>query len=190
MSYDVSEQRQLEDDLFRRAYFDDLTGLPNRALVERSTATLASGGEDVTFALCFIDLDGFKNINDYYGHAAGDALLVKIGERLSHALRPTDMLARVGGDEFVLLLSPAEATPEMAEVVEGFLERLKEPFFIEGHEIFASASIGVSLFPADGLSFETLCANADRAMYRSKGGDQGHHPLLRLDARATPRASG
>src|SRR5215203_706684 len=80
VSYDVSEQRQLEDDLFRRAYFDDLTGLPNRALIERSTATLALGGEGVTFALCFIDLDGFKNINDYYGHAAGDTLLVKIGE--------------------------------------------------------------------------------------------------------------
>jgi diguanylate cyclase (GGDEF)-like protein len=173
VSYDVSEQRKLEDDLFRRAYFDDLTGLPNRALVERSTATLAGGGPDVTFALCFIDLDGFKNINDFYGHAAGDALLVKIGERLSRELRRTDMLARVGGDEFVLLISPATTVLELTVTIEGFLARLKEPFFIEGQEIFASASIGVSLFPADGKSFETLCANADRAMYKSKGGAKG-----------------
>lgn len=172
LSYDVSEQRQLEDDLFRRAYFDDLTGLPNRALVERSTVALAST-PDTTFALCFIDLDGFKNINDYYGHAAGDGLLVRIGERLSRMLRPTDMLARVGGDEFVLLLSPAESLLEMNDLLGGYLDRLKEPFFIEGHEIFASASIGVSVYPADGLSFETLCANADRAMYRSKGGAKG-----------------
>lgn len=173
VSYDVSDQRQLEDDLFRRAYFDDLTGLPNRALVERSTATLAASGPDTTFALCFIDLDGFKNINDYYGHAAGDALLVKIGERLSRDLRPTDMLARVGGDEFVLLLSPAGTTAEMTEMVGGYLERIKSPFFIEGHEIFASASIGVSFYPADGQTFDVLCANADRAMYRSKGGSKG-----------------
>ena len=173
LSYDVSEQRKLEDDLFRRAYFDDLTGLPNRALIERSTATLASGGPDVTFALCFIDLDGFKNINDYYGHAAGDGLLVKIGERLTRCLRPTDMLGRVGGDEFVLLLSPADTVPELTEIVEGFLERLKEPFFIEGHEIFASASIGVSVYPIHGMSFETLCASADRAMYKGKGSAKG-----------------
>lgn len=172
LSYDVSEQRQLEDDLFRRAYFDDVTGLPNRALVERSTIALASI-PDTTFAFCFIDLDGFKTINDYYGHAAGDALLIKIGERLSRELRPTDMLARVGGDEFVLLLSPAGTPAGLNELLGGLLSRLKEPFFIEGHEIFASASIGVSLFPEDGSTFDTLCANADRAMYRSKGSVKG-----------------
>lgn len=172
LSYDVSEQRQLEDDLFRRAYFDAVTGLPNRALVERSTIALASV-PDTTFALCFIDLDGFKNINDYYGHAAGDALLVSIGERLSGELRPTDMLARVGGDEFVLILSPAPDAATVSDMVERFLKRLKEPYFIEGYEIFASASVGVSLYPADGQSFETLCANADSAMYRSKNRTKG-----------------
>ena len=174
LSFDVTEQRRLEDDLFRRAYFDDLTGLPNRGLIEQSVASLIeTGGGGAVFGLAFVDLDGFKNINDYYGHAVGDALLVKIAQRLSRELRPTHLLARVGGDEFVLLLSPVASLPALGEDVQRFLERLKVPFFIDGHEILTSASIGVSLYPADGSSFETLCANADRAMYRSKGGTKG-----------------
>jgi len=174
LSRDVTEQRELEDDLFKRAYFDDLTGLPNRGLVERSCAALIErDGPGTVFALAFVDLDGFKNINDYYGHSVGDALLLKMAQRLSAELAPTDMLARVGGDEFVLLLSPVSSMDQLAENIRRFLERLKEPFFIEGHEIFSSASIGVSLFPADGSNYEELCSNADRAMYRTKGATKG-----------------
>jgi len=174
LSRDVTEQRALEDDLFKRAYFDDLTGLPNRGLIERSCAALIErNGAQTVFALAFVDLDGFKNINDYYGHGVGDALLLKIAQRLSRELAPTDMLARVGGDEFVLLLSPVTSMDQLAENIRRFLERLKEPFFIEGHEIFSSASIGVSLFPADGADYGELCSNADRAMYRTKGGAKG-----------------
>lgn len=173
LTLDVAEQRALEDDLFRRAYFDGLTGLPNRGLLERSVAALIESGSETTFALAFLDLDGFKNINDYYGHAVGDALLVKIAQRLGGELRPVDLLARVGGDEFVLLLSPAGPVEEVAARVEHFLSRLKEPYFIDGSEIFISASVGVSLYPADGRSYDALCTNADRAMYRIKGTTKG-----------------
>lgn len=173
LTLDVSEQRALEDDLFRRAYFDGLTGLPNRGLLDRSVGALIEAGPETTFALAFLDLDGFKNINDYYGHAVGDALLVKIAERLCHELRPVDLMARVGGDEFVLLLSPAEEVDAIAARVEHFLSRLMEPYFIDGSEIFISASVGVSLYPVHGRSYEALCTNADRAMYRIKGTTKG-----------------
>lgn len=191
LSRDVTEQRDLEDDLFRRAYVDDLTGLPNRGLIERSCASLIeqSSTEDV-FALAFFDLDGFKTINDYYGHGIGDTLLLKIAQRLSTELGPSDILARVGGDEFVLLLSPISSMDQLAADISRFLARLKEPFFIEGHEVFSSASIGVSLFPADGRDYGQLCSNADRAMYRIKGGGKGNvqffHPAL--DHAAAERA--
>ncbi len=190
LSRDVTEQRELEDDLFKRAYFDDLTGLPNRGLIERSCAALIAGSEQPPlFALAFVDLDGFKNINDYYGHSVGDALLVKIAQRLSTELAPTDMLARVGGDEFVLLLSPVGSMDQLAADIGRFLQRLKQPFFIEGHEIFSSASIGVSLYPADGATYDELCSNADRAMYRIKGGAKGSVQFFNpaLDGAATER---
>lgn len=192
LSRDVTEQRDLEDNLFRRAYFDDLTSLPNRSLIERSCATLiegSAGSSAQVFALAFLDLDGFKNINDYYGHGVGDALLLKIAQRLSAELGPTDMLARVGGDEFVLLLSPVSSMEQLADRIAHFLERLKEPFFVDGHEIFSSASIGVSLFPADGKSYDELCSNADRAMYRTKGATKGTVQFFNpsLDQAATER---
>ena len=174
LSRDVTDQRELEDTLFKRAYLDTLTGLPNRSLIEQSCAALIqSGGTQQIFALAFFDLDGFKNINDYYGHGVGDTLLMKLSQRLSGELGPTDMLARVGGDEFVLLLSPVGSMEDLAARINHFVARLKEPFFIEGHEIFTSASIGVGLFPADGTNYEELCSNADRAMYRTKGGAKG-----------------
>lgn len=172
LSYDITEQRQLEDDLFRRAYFDILTGLPNRGFLEKITGTLLES-PDSFFALAFIDLDGFKNVNDYYGHAVGDGLLVKIAERLSSELRPSDMLARVGGDEFILLLSPASSIEQVEGDVQRFLARLKEPFFIDGYEILTSASIGVCLYPNDGDTFDALCEHADQAMYRIKDGTKG-----------------
>ncbi|PZN94047.1 MAG: diguanylate cyclase [Hyphomicrobiales bacterium] len=172
-SLDVTKQRALEDDLFRRAYFDGLTGLPNRGLLDRSVAALIDSGAETTFALAFLDLDGFKNINDYYGHAVGDALLFKIAQRLSGELRSVDLMARVGGDEFVLLLSPAATAGEVALVVDRFISRLREPYYIDGNEIFISASVGVSLYPADGRSYDALCTNADRAMYRIKGTTKG-----------------
>lgn len=172
LSLDETEQQQREQDLIRRAYFDELTGLPNRAVIERSAnALIASNAPQ--FAMAFIDLDGFKHVNDYYGHDAGDQLLAKLAERLGAMLRKSDMLARLSGDEFALLLSPVESMDSLAEDIRTISERIKDPFFIEGHEVFTSASIGVSLYPAHGSSYEVLRANADQAMYRGKNNTKG-----------------
>ena len=170
LSRDVTQERSLEDRLFRKAYFDDLTGLPNRGLLEQSVSDLIEGGNGEPFALAFLDLDNFKQINDYYGHGAGDDLLVKLARRMSAQMRDSDLIARVGGDEFLLLLTPVADLESLMAQFGRFLQRLRDPFFIAGHEVFISASIGVSLYPGHGRDYATLCANADLAMYRMKSG--------------------
>jgi diguanylate cyclase (GGDEF)-like protein len=169
---DETERVVREEALIRRAYFDELTGLPNRRVIEQSINALISAA-DTSFALAFIDVDGFKHVNDFYGHNIGDALLVQISERISADLRPSDMLARLSGDEFLLLLSPFESLGHLQEEVERVAVRLKQPFYVDSNEIFSSASIGVCTYPRDGLSYEALRANADRAMYRGKSSGTG-----------------
>ena len=171
---DDTERQRVLRELFDRAYLDELTGLPNRSLLDRSVEQLLAGlGPTERFALAFIDIDNFKHINDFYSHAAGDALLVRIASRILSCLRPTDVLARLGGDEFVLVLTPLQDDADMTAEVERVGARLKDPFFIDGHEIFASASIGVSVFPEHGPTYEMLRRNADCAMYRAKHGQKG-----------------
>ena len=172
-SVEITRQKQIEADLFRRAYFDDLTDLPNRKLIEQHADHLLSLPDAPRFALAFLDIDNFKHINDYYGHAAGDALLVEVSKRLSRDLRRTDTLSRISGDEFLLLLSPVLSLNEVAEFIDFLVDKLKTPFFIEGSEIFAAASIGVSLYPDHGTSFKQLRQNADIAMYRVKHETKG-----------------
>lgn len=167
-----AEQAGREQALIRRAYFDELTGLPNRRLVEQSVKALIDA-EEAPFALAFIDVDGFKHVNDFYGHNVGDALLVQIAERVGASLRPSDMLARLSGDEFLLLVSPAGDAVGLQHDIDAVAERLKQPFYIDGNEIFSSASIGVSQYPRDGASYDALRSNADRAMYRGKGAGTG-----------------
>ena len=172
---DATERHHVEDELARRAFYDDLTGLPKTNLIQQTVDGMIAEGA-APFALSFIDVDNFKFINDYYGHGVGDQLLIKMARRISDNSRNSDLLARVGGDEFVLLTTPITSISQVGPEVERMLNRLREPFFIDGFEVFSSASIGVSLFPAHGLSYETLRANADSAMYRvketAKGGVQ------------------
>jgi diguanylate cyclase (GGDEF)-like protein len=171
---DVTHHHALQRDLIARAFIDALTGLPNRTLFEQSIEDrIAESTPADRFALAFIDLDNFKHINDYYSHAAGDALLRKVADRIRNRLRPTDMLARIGGDEFVLLLNPVADRDSTLATALDISDRLKQPFFIDGHEIFASASIGLSLFPDHGTTYELLRSQADSAMYRVKGGVKG-----------------
>jgi diguanylate cyclase (GGDEF)-like protein len=178
-SADISEQKAVEDHLFRSAYFDELTGLPMRRVVEhRAQNLIQSEAPGSRFALAFLDIDNFKHINDYYGHSAGDALLIEFSKRLGLNLRGSDMLSRISGDEFMLLLNPIQNEPEVAEYIEDTLHRLKAPFFIDGSEIFASASIGVSLYPHHGRNYDTLRQNADIAMYRVKNGGKGTSALF------------
>ncbi|MCK1409026.1 EAL domain-containing protein [Bradyrhizobium sp. 76] len=173
-SSDITEQKNFEDQLFRSAYFDELTGLPSRRVIEhRATSLLAQGRAGERFALAFLDVDNFKHINDYYGHAVGDALLVELSKRLGRGLRDSDMLSRISGDEFLLLLSPIQSQEEVAEFMQSTLERLTAPFFIDNSEVFASTSVGISLYPDHGRSFETLRQNADIAMYRIKNDGKG-----------------
>jgi c-di-GMP phosphodiesterase Gmr len=172
-SADISEQKAFEDQLFRSAYYDELTGLPSRRVVEHRANSLLAKNADEKFALAFLDLDNFKHINDYYGHGIGDTLLVELAKRLSRGLRATDMLSRISGDEFLLLLSPVENAQEVANFLQSTLEQLSAPFFIEGSEIFASTSVGVSLYPEHGRSYEVLRQNADIAMYRVKNEGKG-----------------
>jgi cyclic di-GMP phosphodiesterase Gmr len=172
-SADVSEQKAVQDEMFRRAYFDELTGLPTRRVIERHANELLHEDEPKKFALAFLDIDNFKHINDYYGHAIGDALLVEVARRLGLDLRESDMLSRISGDEFLLLLNPVQSEHEVAEYIQFLLQRLRAPFFVDGSELFASASIGVSLHPEHGRSYEALRQNADIAMYRVKNEGKG-----------------
>jgi diguanylate cyclase (GGDEF)-like protein len=169
---DITERARAETELLRLAYHDELTGLPNRSLIrERVEGILARG--DGRFALAFIDIDNFKHINDFYSHAIGDALLVKFVQRISTHLRACDILARMSGDEFLLILDPLESREQIVDVMDRLVERLKQPFLIDGFEIFTSASIGVSFYPEHGTDYEALRRNADTAMYRAKDGVKG-----------------
>ncbi len=178
-SADITEQKAFEDTLFRSAYYDELTGLPTRRVIEHRVNSLldhdgAQGNvQGSHFALAFLDVDNFKHINDYYGHAIGDALLIEMAKRLGMDLRESDILSRISGDEFMLLLYPIQNEAEVAEHIHFILQRLKAPFFIDESEIFASTSIGVSLYPEHGKSYDLLRQNADIAMYRVKNGSKG-----------------
>ncbi|MCL2715512.1 MAG: EAL domain-containing protein [Alphaproteobacteria bacterium] len=173
-STDITEQKDFEDQLFRSAYFDSLTGLPSRRVIEHHAhSIIARAGPRDRFALAFLDIDNFKHINDYYGHSIGDGLLVELSKRLGRDLRDSDMLSRISGDEFLLLLSPIESAQDVDEFMKSTLSQLTAPFFIDGSEIFASTSVGISLYPDDGRAFEVLCQNADLAMYRVKNEGKG-----------------
>ena len=172
-STDISEQKAVEDQLFRSAYYDELTGLPSRRVIEHRANSLLHRDDPQRFALAFLDIDNFKHINDYYGHTIGDALLVEVARRLGLDLRESDMLSRISGDEFLLLLNPMQSEHEVAEYIRFILDRARAPFFIDGSEIFASTSIGVSLYPEHGRNYEELRQNADIAMYRVKNDGKG-----------------
>jgi diguanylate cyclase (GGDEF)-like protein len=171
---DLSRQKAIEEELFRCAYYDELTNLPMRRVIEKHANDIIARDDDADrFALAFLDIDNFKHINDYYGHAVGDSLLIEFARRLGLDLRGSDMLSRISGDEFLLLLNPIQSEQEVAEYLELLLQRLRAPFFIDGSEVFASASIGVSLYPEHGRSYDALRQNADIAMYRIKNQTKG-----------------
>jgi diguanylate cyclase (GGDEF)-like protein len=188
---DFTERKVIETELSKRAYLDHLTGLPNRTLIQEHVEQLLThGGKPTRFALAFLDIDNFKHINDYYTHAIGDTLLVKVAQRITDNVRPSDILSRISGDEFLLVLSPLrnDDGTELAAVIEKLLQQLKEPFLIEGFEILTSASIGVSVYPDHGLNYEMLRRAADTAMYRIKTGAKGGAVLFDSDMGRTMAA--
>lgn len=165
----ASNQRPL---LEQRANYDALTGLPNRLLLgERLEQLLSSAHRDgAAFALAFIDVDDFKQVNDTLGHAAGDALLATLAQRMRHALRDSDMLARFGGDEFIAVLSEMSNPVLLAALTARITEAARAPVMLEGCTICPSASIGIALFPRDGSTAAQLIRCADTAMYAQKRG--------------------
>ena len=177
VSTDITQRKRAErelnaaqEELIRKANYDDLTGLPNRVLfLDRLSQSLLRARRDKELvALLFIDLDHFKVVNDTLGHAAGDQLLRQTARRLSRCVREEDTVARLGGDEFTVIL-PGIATGDDAATVAGkIVRKLNRPFTIEGQEVFATASIGITLYPADGDDAETIVKNADAAMYNAK----------------------
>ena len=173
-STDITERKQAENAWSRRAYFDDLTGLPNHLFIQQRVANdirrIGAGGR---VAIAFLDIDNFKHVNDYYSHQIGDALLIKVAARIAGHLRESDVLARVSGDEFLVLFDPVEDADQVRTLIDQILADLKRPFQVDAFEIFTSASIGISLYPEHGDSYETLRRNADTAMYRIKGGTKG-----------------
>ena len=168
-SVDITHYKELERRLAERAHIDELTALPNRALMEQYVETLIRQDEGNTrFALAFIDLDNFKHINDYYSHYVGDALLVKFSQRIASWLRPRDKLARISGDEFLLLLEPADSKEEIKSIIDNIKRDIKKPFYIDMFEVFSSCSVGVSFYPEHGRDYEVLRRSSDSAMYRAK----------------------
>jgi diguanylate cyclase (GGDEF)-like protein/PAS domain S-box-containing protein len=172
---DVSEARAMALQIVHSAQHDFLTGLPNRALlddrVDRAISMSRRYGKKV--AVLFLDLDGFKHINDSLGHPVGDRLLQSVAARLVTCLRGSDTVSRQGGDEFVVLLSEVEHPEDAAITARRMLEAVSEVHFIEPHELHVTTSIGLSIYPDDGLDAQTLIKNADTAMYQAK--ESGRH---------------
>jgi len=167
---DVSSRKQAEEKLQYMATHDLLTNLPNRFLfndrLEQAVAKAKRG--DRRFAVLFLDLDGFKEVNDRFGHQKGDGVLQQVAERLKECLRESDTLARLGGDEFSLILEDVQDNRSAAAVPQKLLAALAAPFYVDENEITITASIGISLYPDDGDATELLLKQADAAMYRAK----------------------
>jgi diguanylate cyclase (GGDEF)-like protein/PAS domain S-box-containing protein len=167
---DVSAARKMSLQMVHSAEHDFLTGLPNRMLLNDriSQAIVMAPRHDRQVAVLFLDLDNFKHINDSLGHSIGDKLLQSIAERLRACVRISDTVSRQGGDEFVILLSDAEQWADAAIIAQRILQTVAQPHSIDQHDLHITASIGVSVFPDDGLDAETLIKNADTAMYQAK----------------------
>jgi diguanylate cyclase (GGDEF)-like protein/PAS domain S-box-containing protein len=180
---DISERKRAEERIHSLAYYDTLTGLPNRTLLcELTDKALSRASRNVTqVALLFIDLNRFKPINDTLGHEIGNRLLQEVARRIREAVRSEDAVARLGGDEFVVALLEVTRRDQAVAVAEKLLTILDAPFVIDEHELRISGSIGISVYPDDGTDSETLLRLADIAMYRTKQGDHGGYGFYSQD---------
>lgn len=182
---DITEAKVQQQNLERMAYHDPLTQLPNRALLsdrlQQQFARSERTGE--LLAVCCLDLDGFKPVNDRLGHEAGDQLLVQLAERMTKCLRESDTVARVGGDEFSVLLSGLGSELECEKTLQRFLEAIRQPYLVAGENVTISASIGFTIYPLDASEPDILLRHADQAMYQSKlgGGSHIHRFDMELD---------
>ncbi|PJE54971.1 diguanylate cyclase domain-containing protein [Marinomonas sp. BSi20584] len=176
VAHDITERKEMEAQLLYAAGHDDLTDLPNRTLLlDRLQASLTlAEREQVGLSVLFIDIDGFKDINDGYGHAVGDLLLQQIAKRLGACVRKSDTVGRLGGDEFLIILNKVNNTEGAALVAEKIRAALSEVFVVDGSTLSVSASIGIASYPENGKEPLDLVQSADHAMYQAKnnGGDK------------------
>jgi len=172
-----AKYKLIAEEMKNIAHYDSLTNLPNRRLFLEHLNEIVnlSKTEDLSFGIMFIDLDGFKNINDELGHNVGDTLLVQVAERLQESIGEFGIVARIGGDEFTVLLSKIESKNDIEIIAETILLNLEQPFSIQGHICSISASIGISIFPDDGNEIENLLNYADQAMYYIKNNNKGDY---------------
>lgn len=183
MMVDITAMKDLQAQMEHIAFHDALTGLPNRLLLaDRMRQSILSCQRSGTFvAVCYLDLDGFKQVNDRHGHEAGDALLVEIGRRLQSCLRANDTAGRIGGDEFVVLLTMLVDPAEWREIVNRLSEAVQAPVTLPGGGLArVGTSIGVALAPHDGVEPSDLLAKADQAMLRAKRAGKGRVELASL----------
>jgi diguanylate cyclase (GGDEF)-like protein len=176
---DITERKSYEDRLNFLAFYDELTGLANRFLfTDRLTNSLSriqrQGGN---LAVMFVDLDRFKEVNDTLGHNIGDILLTEVGKRLKACIRDNDTVGRMGGDEFVFLITDLITPTHAVATAERVVHTLQKPFEIDGHSIFISGSVGITLAPDDGNNVDELMKNADLAMYRAKSQGRNRYSL-------------
>lgn len=181
LEQDVAQMRHF-------AYHDKLTGLPNRSLLlDRLNQTVAQRArQNRQAALLLLDLDGFKGVNDSFGHSVGDQLLQQVAQRLLKSTRNADTISRYGGDEFIILLPDVEGRKSAMEVAQKIHARFAEPFLIGGHLLAVTACIGIAVYPLDGTSADELIERADVAMYRAKSHGKPVATSLRLASRSTP----
>jgi diguanylate cyclase (GGDEF)-like protein/PAS domain S-box-containing protein len=190
---DISDRKRAEEQIEFHAYHDVLTLLPNRKLfMDRLRQNLTHCRRAGTpLAVMFIDLDGFKGVNDSLGHTAGDEVLLEMAKRLSSCVRADDTVARLGGDEFSIVLSELRRPEDAGRVAEKILSVVQRPLSINGIPVEVSASVGIALYPVDGIDPETLLRNADSAMYRAKESGRNNYQLCTddLKRRAIERLS-
>ncbi len=168
---DITERKLAKEHLEYLANFDTLTGLPNRRLFfdRMEQSLLNAKRQKHMVGLLYLDLDRFKGVNDSFGHAVGDLLLRETAARLTESLRLSDTAARMGGDEFTVILTKITETADAAIVARRIVDNLSKPFFLENHEVSIGVSIGIGIYPIDGEDADVLLKKADTAMYRAKG---------------------
>lgn len=172
---DISARKELETRMAFHAHHDSLTGLANRLMLAdtlRHDLAFSLRHHRVT-AVCFLDLDDFKPVNDAHGHAVGDLLLAEVGRRLQQLVRASDTVARIGGDEFVIVVNDLTAPPDVLPLIDRLLAALHQPFSIDAHDLRIGGSVGISFFPHDGNDPDELLRRADRAMYMAKAAGRG-----------------
>ncbi|HKB78837.1 MAG TPA: EAL domain-containing protein [Thermoanaerobaculia bacterium] len=188
---DVTERRRIEEAYEHQAYHDTLTGLPNRRLFEdRLTIALAQARRQTTqLALLYVDVDRLNRINDTLGHPTGDEVLRIIGNRLASCVRASDTFARLGADDFILLLNNLRLAEDTVRVAQLLLDKFQEPFAVRGRELFVTASIGIAIYPQDGAEVSDLLASADAAQHTCKrlGGNGWHMHNSSINERAVQR---